>query len=70
MGHGLTALFSGPSGTGKTMAAQVLARELGLDLYRVDLSQIMSKYIGETEKNISRPCTARVWACCSSTKRK
>ena len=54
VGRGLTALFSGPPGTGKTMASQVLARELGLDLYRVDLSQTVSKYIGETEKNIGR----------------
>jgi SpoVK/Ycf46/Vps4 family AAA+-type ATPase len=51
-GKGLAAVFAGPSGTGKTMAAQVLARELGLDAYRVDLSRIMSKYIGETEKNL------------------
>ena len=54
MGHGLTALFAGPPGTGKTMAAQVLARELDVDLYRVDLSRVMSKYIGETEKNLAR----------------
>jgi SpoVK/Ycf46/Vps4 family AAA+-type ATPase len=54
LGRGLTALFAGPPGTGKTMAAQVLARELGLDLYRVDLSRIMSKYIGETEKNLAQ----------------
>ena len=47
------ALFYGPSGTGKMMAAGVLARELGLDLYKVDLSSIVSKYIGETEKNLS-----------------
>jgi hypothetical protein len=60
MGYGLTALFSGPSGTGKTMAAQVVAGELGLDLYRVDLSQIMSKYIGETEKNLALVFGARV----------
>jgi hypothetical protein len=60
MGHGLTALFSGPSGTGKTMAAQVLARELNLDLYRVDLSQIMSKYIGDTEKNLALVFGSRV----------
>jgi AAA+ superfamily predicted ATPase len=53
LGHGLTALFAGLPGTGKTMAAQVLAAELGLDLYRVDLSRIMSKYIGETEKNLA-----------------
>jgi DNA polymerase III delta prime subunit len=54
LGQGLTALFSGPPGTGKTMAAQVLAHELGLDLFRVDLSRVMSKYIGETEKNLSQ----------------
>ena len=54
MGRGLTMLFSGPPGTGKTMAAQVLARALELDLYRVDLSRVMSKYIGETEKNLAR----------------
>jgi hypothetical protein len=54
LGRGLTALFAGPPGTGKTMTAQVLARDLGLDLYRVDLSRVMSKYIGETEKNLSR----------------
>ena len=52
MGRGLTMLFSGLPGTGKTMAAQVLAREWGLDLYRVDLSRTVSKYIGETEKNL------------------
>ena len=51
-GRGTTALFSGPSGTGKTMAAQVLARSLGLDLYRVDLAGVVSKYIGETEKHL------------------
>jgi DNA polymerase III delta prime subunit len=54
LGRGLTALFAGEPGTGKTMAAQVLARELGLELFRVDLSRVMSKYIGETEKNLSR----------------
>ncbi|WP_299621919.1 ATP-binding protein [Pelagibius sp.] len=53
-GRGVTALFSGPSGTGKTMAAEVLARDLDLDLYRVDLSAVVSKYIGETEKNLRR----------------
>lgn len=53
-GLGISALFSGPSGTGKTMAAEVLANELHLDLYRIDLSQVVSKYIGETEKNLSR----------------
>lgn len=53
-GRGITALFSGPSGTGKTMAAGILAHELGLDLYKIDLSQVVSKYIGETEKNLDR----------------
>jgi hypothetical protein len=53
-GLGIAALFAGPSGTGKTMAAEVLAAELELDLYRVDLSQVVSKYIGETEKNLRR----------------
>lgn len=50
--RGLTALFEGPPGTGKTMVAGAIARELGLDLYQVDLSKIMSKWIGETEKNL------------------
>jgi SpoVK/Ycf46/Vps4 family AAA+-type ATPase len=53
-GRGITALFAGPSGTGKTMAAGVIAAELGLDLYAVDLSMVVSKYIGETEKNLAR----------------
>ena len=53
-GLGLSALFAGESGTGKTMAAEVLARELQLDLYRIDLSAVVSKYIGETEKNLRR----------------
>jgi ATPase family associated with various cellular activities (AAA)/Winged helix domain, variant len=53
-GLGISALFEGPSGTGKTMAAEVLARDLRLDLYRIDLSQVVSKYIGETEKNLRR----------------
>ncbi len=53
-GLGISALFAGASGTGKTMAAEVLANELRLDLYRIDLSQIVSKYIGETEKNLRR----------------
>lgn len=52
-GRGVCALFYGSPGTGKTMAAQVIARELGLELYRIDLSQLISKYIGETEKHIS-----------------
>jgi hypothetical protein len=54
LGKGTTALFSGPSGTGKTMAAEVVAAELGLDLYKVDLSNVVSKWIGETEKNLDR----------------
>ncbi len=53
-GLGISALFAGDSGTGKTMAAEVIARELDLDLYRIDLSAVVSKYIGETEKNLRR----------------
>ena len=53
-GLGISALFSGSSGTGKTLAAEILARELQLDLYRIDLSAVMSKYIGETEKSLRR----------------
>lgn len=53
-GLGITALFAGVSGTGKTLAAEVLARHLGLDLYRIDLATVVSKYIGETEKNLRR----------------
>jgi SpoVK/Ycf46/Vps4 family AAA+-type ATPase len=52
LGLGISALFGGPSGTGKTMAAQVLARALGLDLYRVDLAGVINKYVGETEKRL------------------
>lgn len=52
LGKGLNALFSGSPGTGKTMAAEVIAQELQLDLYKIDLSQMVSKYIGETEKNL------------------
>jgi hypothetical protein len=54
LGKGLSALFSGPPGTGKTMAVEVIANDLGLDIYKTDLSQMVSKYIGETEKNIDR----------------
>lgn len=53
-GLGISALFAGVSGTGKTMAAEVLAHTLRLDLYRIDLSQVVSKYIGETEKNLRK----------------
>jgi SpoVK/Ycf46/Vps4 family AAA+-type ATPase len=53
-GLGLSALFTGESGTGKTMAAEVIANELCLNLYRIDLSAVVSKYIGETEKNLQR----------------
>jgi len=53
-GLGISALFAGPSGTGKTMASEVMAKELRLDLYRIDLSTVVSKYIGETEKNLRR----------------
>ena len=52
-GAGLSLLFSGPPGTGKTMAAQIVAGELGLELYKVDLSAVVSKYVGETEKNLN-----------------
>ena len=51
-GSGISALFSGPPGTGKTLAAQIMANQLGIDLYRIDLSTMVSKYIGETEKNL------------------
>ena len=53
-GLGSTAVFGGPSGTGKTFAAEVIAGDLGLDLFRVDLSAVVSKYVGETEKNLRR----------------
>jgi winged helix domain-containing protein/ATPase family protein associated with various cellular activities (AAA) len=53
-GRGVTALFAGESGTGKTMACEVVAAELGLDLYVVDLSTVVDKYVGETEKNLER----------------
>jgi len=53
-GLGINALFAGSSGTGKTMAAEVLANAMRLDLYRIDLSSVISKYIGETEKNLRR----------------
>jgi hypothetical protein len=51
---GVTVLFAGPPGAGKTMAAEVIARDLGLDLYKIDLANVVSKYIGETEKNLER----------------
>jgi SpoVK/Ycf46/Vps4 family AAA+-type ATPase len=51
-GKGINVLFAGPSGTGKTMAAEIIANELGLDLYKIDLSGVVSKYIRETEKNL------------------
>ncbi len=54
LGGGLNALFTGPSGTGKTMAAGILAHSLGVDMYKIDLSGVVSKYIGETEKNLNR----------------
>nr|WSX81852.1 AAA family ATPase [Streptomyces sp. NBC_00899] len=53
-GRGVTALFAGDSGTGKTMSAEVIAKDLGLDLYTVDLATVIDKYIGETEKNLER----------------
>lgn len=54
MGKGLNALFAGPSGTGKTMAAEIIAGELGLPLFKIDLSAVVSKYVGETEKHLRR----------------
>jgi len=54
LGRGVHALFTGQPGTGKTMAAEILAGELELDLYKIDLSSVVSKYIGETEKNLAR----------------
>lgn len=53
-GLGISVLFAGESGTGKTMASEVLANELGLDLYKIDLSKVVNKYIGETEKNLKK----------------
>ena len=53
-GRGVSAILAGPPGTGKTMVAQLLAKEIGFDLYRIDLSQVVNKYIGETEKNLAR----------------
>jgi len=53
-GRGLSAMFSGPPGTGKTMICTLLAKELGMELYRIDLSQVVNKYIGETEKNLAK----------------
>jgi ATP-dependent 26S proteasome regulatory subunit len=58
LGKGVNALFAGPSGTGKTMAAEIIANELALDLYKVELSGVVSKYIGETEKNLDQIFTA------------
>lgn len=60
--RGVTALFVGPSGTGKTLSAEALAHELGLDLYRIDLAGVVSKYIGETEKNLDRVFAAAAHA--------
>ncbi|MFC7168496.1 ATP-binding protein [Halobium salinum] len=54
LGNGVIVLFTGQSGTGKTMAAEIIANEVGLDLYKIDLSSVVSKYIGETEKNLSQ----------------
>src|SRR5262249_4753169 len=54
LGKGLCVLFHGPSGVGKTMAVEILARELDLEAYKIDLATVVSKYIGETEKNLSR----------------
>lgn len=57
-GTGINVLFAGPSGTGKTMAAEIVASDLGLDLYKIDLAAVVSKYIGETEKNLDKIFTA------------
>ena len=57
LGRGLLAMFTGPSGTGKTMAAELLANEQGVDLYKVDLSAVVSKYVGDTEKNLGQVFT-------------
>lgn len=54
LGKGLNVLFAGPPGTGKTMAAEIIANDLGLDVYKIDLSMVVSKYIGETEKNLAK----------------
>jgi SpoVK/Ycf46/Vps4 family AAA+-type ATPase len=54
MGKGVNALFAGPSGSGKTMAVEIISREIELDAYKIDLSGVVSKYIGETEKNLDR----------------
>ena len=62
-GLGISALFAGPSGTGKTTAAEVLAHQLRLDLFRIDLSQLINKYIGETEKNLARVFDAAEEGC-------
>jgi ATP-dependent 26S proteasome regulatory subunit len=58
LGKGINVLFAGPPGTGKTMAADIIAHDLELDLYKIDLSQVVSKYIGETEKNLNQIFTA------------
>lgn len=63
-GRGLSVLFSGPPGTGKTMAAQVITNQLHMQLFKVQLSQIVSKYIGETEKNLRRVFTEAKNANC------
>ena len=57
-GRGVLALFAGPSGTGKTLAAEVVAKELGVDLFAVDLARVVDKYVGETEKNLDRVLAA------------
>jgi hypothetical protein len=65
-GRGVTALFSGPSGTGKTMAAEILANHLRLDLFRVDLSGVVSKWVGETEKTATTVTPTSRWTTCCS----
>lgn len=62
-GHGVAALFAGPSGTGKTMAAQIIAKDLGVEIFQVDLARTVSKYIGETEKNLDAIFEAAEQTC-------
>ncbi len=57
-GCGLAYLFIGPPGSGKTLAAEIIAKERGLDLYKIDRSPVVSKYIGDTEKNLERVLSA------------
>ena len=62
-GFGISALFAGPNGTGKTLVADIIANEFQLDLYRIDLSGVVNKYIGETEKNLERLFSVAECSC-------